>query len=186
MRLLVTDQAGAEIGRAELTASDAGTSETSEFFLKAPIEAGDYAWLVVCPAVVKDDVSYAGSVRAGFVHGHTPRDARRRVGCAAGHRCRRAIQDEGRDQVLQRVPAGELALRDSRSRGRGGDDGGGVRQYLARSPRPCVSPRWSSRRRRTRAFSRGASGFRHRTSASRTPRGWFLWASEPSALPNAW
>jgi len=57
--LLVTDQAGAEIGRAKLTASDAGTSETSEFFLKAPIEAGDYAWLVVCPAVVKDDVSYA-------------------------------------------------------------------------------------------------------------------------------
>ena len=57
--LLVTDQAGAELGRAELTTSNAGTSETSELFLKAPTEAGEYAWLVVCPAVVKGDVSYA-------------------------------------------------------------------------------------------------------------------------------
>ena len=57
--LLVTDQAGAELGRAELTTSNAGTSETSELFLKAPIEAGEYAWLVVCPAVVREDVSYA-------------------------------------------------------------------------------------------------------------------------------
>ena len=57
--LLVTDQAGAELGRAELTTSNAGTSETSELFLKAPIEAGEYARLVVCPAVVREDVSYA-------------------------------------------------------------------------------------------------------------------------------
>jgi hypothetical protein len=57
--LLVTDQAGAEVGRAQLTASDTGTSETSDFVLKAPIDAGEYTWLVVCPAVVKEGVSYA-------------------------------------------------------------------------------------------------------------------------------
>ena len=59
--LLVRDHAGTEMARAELAATDAGTSETSELFLKAPIEAGDYAWLVVCPALVKEGVSYAES-----------------------------------------------------------------------------------------------------------------------------
>ena len=56
--LLITDQAGAEMARAELATTDAGTSETSELFLKAPLEAGDYAWRVVSPAVVNDGVSY--------------------------------------------------------------------------------------------------------------------------------
>lgn len=57
--LLVTDHAGTEIARAKLAATDAGTCETSELFLKAPIEPGDYQWLIVCPAVVTEGMSYA-------------------------------------------------------------------------------------------------------------------------------
>jgi len=57
--LFVTNHSGTQVGRAEFTASDAGSSETRELLLKAPIEPGEYAWLVVCPAVVKADVSYA-------------------------------------------------------------------------------------------------------------------------------
>lgn len=56
--VLVTDQAGAEVARTELGATDAGTSVTSEIFLKAPTEAGDYTWLVACPAFVKEDASF--------------------------------------------------------------------------------------------------------------------------------
>ncbi len=56
--LLVKDQAGADAGRAELTAFDGKTNETSEFVVTAPVEAGGYAWLAVCPAVVKNGISY--------------------------------------------------------------------------------------------------------------------------------
>jgi hypothetical protein len=57
--LLIKDQAGADRGRIELTAFDGKTNETDEFVVKAPVKAGLYTWLGVCPAVVKKGISYA-------------------------------------------------------------------------------------------------------------------------------
>ena len=56
--LLVKDQAGADAGSVELTVFDGETNETSELVVKAPVEPGGYAWLAVCPAVVKAGISY--------------------------------------------------------------------------------------------------------------------------------
>ena len=56
--LLVKDQAGADAGSVELTTFDGKTNLTSEFVVKAPVKAGEYKWLAVCPAVVKQGVSY--------------------------------------------------------------------------------------------------------------------------------
>jgi len=56
--LLVKDQAGADAGRAELTTFDGKTNETTELVVTAPVEPGGYTWLAVCPAVVKEGVSY--------------------------------------------------------------------------------------------------------------------------------
>jgi hypothetical protein len=56
--LLIKDQAGADAGTVELTNFDGKTNETDEFVVRAPIQAGRYTWLVVCPAVVKDGISY--------------------------------------------------------------------------------------------------------------------------------
>lgn len=57
--LLVKDQAGADAGSIELTTFDGETHETSELVVKAPVKPGEYTWLAVCPAVVKEGVSYA-------------------------------------------------------------------------------------------------------------------------------
>jgi hypothetical protein len=57
--LLITDHVGAETGRIELTEFDGQTHRTSELVVKAPVEAGEYRWSAMCPAVVKQDVSYA-------------------------------------------------------------------------------------------------------------------------------
>jgi hypothetical protein len=56
--LLVSDQAGADAGSVELTKFDGETNETSELVVKAPVKPGEYMWLAVCPAVVKEGVSY--------------------------------------------------------------------------------------------------------------------------------
>ena len=56
--LLVKDQAGAGAGSIELTRFDGKTNETGEFVVKAPVKAGGYTWLAVCPAVVKAGISY--------------------------------------------------------------------------------------------------------------------------------
>jgi hypothetical protein len=71
--LLITDQAGADAGRVELTEFDGVTNATREFVLKAPVQAGGHTWLAVCPAVVKEGVSYAdGSTPFSFtVKPHT-------------------------------------------------------------------------------------------------------------------
>src|SRR5262249_47990347 len=56
--LLVKDQAGADAARVELDEFDGVTNRTCEFVVKAPIRPGQYTWLAVSPAVVKDGVSY--------------------------------------------------------------------------------------------------------------------------------
>jgi hypothetical protein len=57
--LLIKDQAGADVGSVELTDYDGEANETSDFVVKAPVETGEHSWSVVCPAVVKDGISYA-------------------------------------------------------------------------------------------------------------------------------
>lgn len=61
--LLVKDQAGADVGRVELTDYD-GEANATRLVVKAPIEAGEHNWSVVCPAVVKDGMSYADASAA--------------------------------------------------------------------------------------------------------------------------
>ena len=56
--LLVKDQAGADAVSVELTEFDGKTNDTREFVVKAPVKPGGYAWLAVCPVVVKNDISY--------------------------------------------------------------------------------------------------------------------------------
>ena len=56
--LLVKDQDGADRGSVELSEFDGETSKTSEFVVKVPVKAGAYTWLAVCPAVVKEGISY--------------------------------------------------------------------------------------------------------------------------------
>jgi len=71
--LLVKDQDGADAGSVQLTAFDGATNESSAFVVKAPVKTGGYTWLVVCPAAVKDGISYAeGSTPISFaVKPHT-------------------------------------------------------------------------------------------------------------------
>jgi len=57
--LLVKDQAGSEVASLELITFDGKTHDTSDLVVKAPVEAGGYAWVAVCPAVVKKEISYA-------------------------------------------------------------------------------------------------------------------------------
>lgn len=57
--LFIKDQAGADAGSIELTDFDGKTNETGELVLKAPVGPGEYMWLAVCPAVIKDGISYA-------------------------------------------------------------------------------------------------------------------------------
>lgn len=56
--LLVRDEARAETRSVELTQFDGETNRTDEFAVKAPVRAGAYTWLAVCPAVVKEGISY--------------------------------------------------------------------------------------------------------------------------------
>jgi len=56
--LLVKDQAGANAGTLKLTEFDGKTNETGELVVKAPVKAGVYTWSAVCPAVVKEGISY--------------------------------------------------------------------------------------------------------------------------------
>ena len=56
--LLLKDQAGAHAGTLELTEFDGQTNETGELVVKAPVKAGVYTWSAVCPAVVKEGISY--------------------------------------------------------------------------------------------------------------------------------
>ena len=56
--LLIKDQAGADRGSVELSEFDGETSETVEFVVIAPVKAGAYTWLAVCPGVVKEGISY--------------------------------------------------------------------------------------------------------------------------------
>jgi hypothetical protein len=56
--LLVKDQAGRDESRIELTEFDGVTNTTREFVVKAPVQPGEYTWLAVSPAVVKEGVSY--------------------------------------------------------------------------------------------------------------------------------
>ena len=56
--LVIKDQNGADAGGVELTEFDGETNQTSELVVKAPIEAGEYTWSAVCPAVAKNGVVY--------------------------------------------------------------------------------------------------------------------------------
>jgi hypothetical protein len=56
--LLVNDQAGGEASRVEFTEFDGVTNATREFVVKAPVKPGEYTWLAVSPAVVREGVSY--------------------------------------------------------------------------------------------------------------------------------
>src|SRR5262245_7378881 len=56
--LIVKDQTGADAGRVEISEFDGATNVTGEFVVKAPVEPGEYTWLAVSPAVVREGVSY--------------------------------------------------------------------------------------------------------------------------------
>jgi hypothetical protein len=56
--LLIKDETGAEISTMELTDFDGERNETREFIVKAPVKPGRYTWLAVCPAIVKEGISY--------------------------------------------------------------------------------------------------------------------------------
>src|SRR3989475_11531433 len=55
---LLVKHAGADPRRVELTEFDGVTNRTGEFIMKAPVKPGEYAWLALSPAVVKEGVSY--------------------------------------------------------------------------------------------------------------------------------
>ncbi len=57
--LLIKDETGADRSTIELTDFDGETNETREFVVNAPVRPGRYTWLAVCPAIVKDGLSYA-------------------------------------------------------------------------------------------------------------------------------
>lgn len=57
--LSIRDRAGADVARVELTEPEGEANRTGAFVVKAPIEAGECRWLVVCPEVVKDGVSFS-------------------------------------------------------------------------------------------------------------------------------
>jgi len=61
---LVKDDAGADAGALELTEIDDLENAAGALALKAPLKTGDYVWSAVCPAVVKNGVSYEEASRA--------------------------------------------------------------------------------------------------------------------------
>jgi hypothetical protein len=58
-KLLIKDESGAEITTIEITDFDGELNETRSFIAKAPVSPGQYMWLAVCPAIVKEGISYA-------------------------------------------------------------------------------------------------------------------------------
>jgi hypothetical protein len=56
--LLIKDETGAEMSTIELTDFDGEINETGEFIVKAPISPGRYTWRAVCPAIVREGISY--------------------------------------------------------------------------------------------------------------------------------
>ena len=109
--LLVKDQAAADAGSVALTAFNGETNETSEFVVKAPVTPGRYAWLAVCPAVVKQGISYpeASTPISFTVKPHTTSVVawdmpsaivagerfRMKVGIKCSHECHLANRDFG-------------------------------------------------------------------------------------------
>jgi hypothetical protein len=57
--LRIKDDTGADAGSVELTEFNGTTSTSAEFVVKAPLTPGPHAWVAVCPAVVRESVSYA-------------------------------------------------------------------------------------------------------------------------------
>src|SRR5262245_49203575 len=47
-KLLIKDDAGADVGSIEIAHFDGETSETDEFVARAPVKAGAYLWSAVC------------------------------------------------------------------------------------------------------------------------------------------
>jgi hypothetical protein len=78
-RLPVKDERGAELGVIELDEIDDETDEQTDaagtLAVKAPLKTGDHVWSVVCPAFVKDGVSYdeASKTVSFAVKPHTTR-----------------------------------------------------------------------------------------------------------------
>jgi hypothetical protein len=71
--LLITDHAGADAGRVEITTFDGTTNETGELVMNAPVEPGGYTWTAVCRPVAKGGISYpeASTPIAFTVKAHT-------------------------------------------------------------------------------------------------------------------
>ena len=57
--LVIKDDTGANASTIEFTDFDGEISETRECVVKAPVKPGRYTWLAVCPAIVKEGISYA-------------------------------------------------------------------------------------------------------------------------------
>jgi len=62
--LSVRDEAGADAGVLELTETDEEDNAAGVLALKAPLKTGDHVWSVLCPAVVKNGVSYEEASKA--------------------------------------------------------------------------------------------------------------------------
>jgi hypothetical protein len=54
----IQDQTGADIGTVELSTFDGRANESGGFIVKAPIQAGTYAWSAMCPPLVKEGIAY--------------------------------------------------------------------------------------------------------------------------------
>lgn len=85
--LLIKDQNGDPVGRIAFSEFDGETNETGELVAKAPIRAGVYTWLAVCPTDAKADIS-TEEMPAPFsftVHPHSTRvvvwDVPSAIGC---------------------------------------------------------------------------------------------------------
>ena len=92
--LLIKDHAGADTGSVELTEFDGETNKTSELVLNVPAKAGAYTWLAVCPAVVKEGISYM-EASTPITFTVDPQD-RSRNDCEPSHQnddCREAFLD---------------------------------------------------------------------------------------------
>jgi hypothetical protein len=62
--VLIKDHSGADACRIELSEFDGVSNRSREFVVRAPSTPGQYTWLAVSPAVVKQSVSYAQASRA--------------------------------------------------------------------------------------------------------------------------
>ena len=57
--LLIKEETGVNASTIELANFDGEINETLEFVVNAPARPGRYTWLAVCPAIVKEGISYA-------------------------------------------------------------------------------------------------------------------------------